>query len=107
MLAQVDRTLSDLGAGVLEAARHNRPLLRADLLRVHVEDGAFLATLRRRALDGPNYRLTDLYDIESRLEGHLTALHKCGFAAAEMARKRLSEEIGYGGLCCWIPGAAR
>lgn len=74
----------------------NKALLGPDILRLHAEDAAFVAALRRRAQDGPNYRLIDLYDLESRLQGHLTALVLCRQAGAAAAYELLSRETGYG-----------
>lgn len=71
-------------------------LMNLDLLRLHAEDAAFVAAHRRRAQDGPNYRLIDLYDLESRLQGHLTALVSCGQAGAAAADDLFSLEAGYG-----------
>ena len=72
------------------------PRLNQDIVRVHAEDAAFVADLRRMALDGPNYRLLDLYDLESRLHGHLDALALSGETAAERAAENLALEAGYG-----------
>ena len=55
------------------------------VLRLHAEDAAYLAAQRRRAIDGPRYRLVDLYDLEDRPSGHLDALFLSGEAGAEAA----------------------
>jgi uncharacterized protein (TIGR02270 family) len=74
----------------------NKALLNQEIVRLHAEDGAFVAALRRRALDGPNYRLIDLYDLENRLRGHLDALVLCGDAGNAAAKEQLSRESAYG-----------
>ncbi len=45
-----------------------------EVLRIHVEDAGFLLVQRDLALEAPNYRLIDIYDLEQRLFGHLDAI---------------------------------
>jgi uncharacterized protein (TIGR02270 family) len=69
--------------------------VKLDLLRIHAEDAGFLLTQRDRALEAPNYRLIDIYDLERRLHGHLDALVLARDAGADMARV-LAEETSDG-----------
>ena len=78
-----------------------------DLLRIHAEDAGFVATQRDMALEAPNYRLIDIYDLEQRLHGHFDALVLAGDAGCETARilaeKGDGESAGvllHVGLCC-------
>lgn len=48
--------------------------VKEDLLRIHAEDAAFVLSQRALAVEAPNYRLIDIYDLEQRLIGHLDAL---------------------------------
>lgn len=57
--------------------------INPDLLRIHAEDAGFVAAQRALALEAPNYRLADIYDLEQRLHGHLDALVLAGEAGAE------------------------
>lgn len=74
----------------------NHREIRLDLLRTHCEDAAFLFTLREMALEAPNYRLIDLYDLEERMRGHLLAVRLADDAGAAMARDVLVENTGPG-----------
>ncbi|WP_096787827.1 hypothetical protein [Rhodobacter sp. CZR27] len=56
-----------------------------DILRIHAEDAAFLLTQRDLALETPNHRLIDIYDLEQRLQGHLDALVLAHEAGCETA----------------------
>ena len=55
-----------------------------DLLRIHAEDAGFVMTQRALALEAPNYRLIDIYDLEQRLHGHLDALVLAGGAGEDV-----------------------
>ena len=55
-----------------------------EILRIHVEDAGFVAFQRVAALEAPNYRLIDIFDLEERLRGHLQALAVGGMAAEEV-----------------------
>jgi len=79
------------GAAVAVPIRRINP----DLLRIHAEDAGFVATQRALALEAPNYRLVDVYDLEQRLQGHLDGLVLAGAAGGEAARD-LAEETGEG-----------
>ncbi|MFQ6755223.1 hypothetical protein V6Z72_12815 [Cereibacter sphaeroides] len=86
--------------GALAAARQpaiwNRPLLEPRILRLHAENAAFLADRIAMARDGPNERALDLFDLEARLGGHLTALRRAGAAGLEAALMALDAEPGPG-----------
>lgn len=62
-----------------------RPRPNPEILRIHAEDAGFVATQRLRALECPNYRLIDIYDLEQRLYGHLDALFLAGQDGQDMA----------------------
>ena len=68
------------------------------LLRTHCEDAAFLFTLREKAVEAPNYRIIDVYDVEERMRGHLAAVLHAGRAGAAMAAEVLGENAGSGEL---------
>lgn len=74
----------------------NAPLLNLRILRLHAENAAFVAALHRRGLDGPNFSLIDLYDLENRLAGHLDALVMAGHAGYRLAGENLNIAVGYG-----------
>ena len=76
----------------------NAPLLNHRVLRLHAENAAFVAALLRRGLDGPNFGLIDLYDLENRLAGHLDALTMAGPAGAGLALETIAVTAGYGEL---------
>ncbi|MEO0915403.1 MAG: hypothetical protein AAFY31_00210, partial [Pseudomonadota bacterium] len=76
----------------------NHRVIRSDILRVHCEDAAFLFTLREKALEAPNYRLIDIYDLEERMRGHLSAVLLADEAGAAMAADVLAENTGPGEL---------
>lgn len=66
------------------------------ILRTHCEDAAFLFTLREKAIEAPNYRIIDVYDIEERMRGHLAAILCAGEAGASIAADVLAENRGSG-----------
>ena len=74
----------------------NAPLLNLRILRLHAENAAFVVALHRRGLDGPNFGLIDLYDLENRLAGHLDALTMAGEAGYGLAEENLAMTVGYG-----------
>ena len=74
----------------------NHREIRLDLLRIHCEDAAFLFTLREKAIEAPNYRLIDVYDIEERMRGHLSAILLAEEAGAAMAADVLAENTEAG-----------
>lgn len=74
----------------------NAPLLNLRILRLHAENAAFVAALHRHGLDGPNFSLIDLYDLENRLAGHLDALVMADSAGFELAKENLDIAFGYG-----------
>ena len=76
----------------------NHRIIRSDLLRIHCEDAAFLFTLREKALEAPNYRLIDVYDLEERIRGHLSAVILADEVGAAMAADVLAENTGAGEL---------
>jgi uncharacterized protein (TIGR02270 family) len=77
---------------------YNAPLLNLRILRLHAENAAFVAALLRRGLDGPNFGLIDLYDLENRLAGHLDALTMAGQAGQTLAMENVAITAGYGEL---------
>ncbi|WP_247228422.1 hypothetical protein [Yoonia sp. F2084L] len=48
-------------------------------------------TLREKAIEAPNYRLIDVYDLEERMRGHLLAILLANEAGARMAADVLAE----------------
>lgn len=70
--------------------------VKSQLLRVHCEDAAFLFELREKAIEAPNYRIIDVYDLEERIRGHLTAVLSAQEAGAAMAADVLNENQGSG-----------
>ena len=74
----------------------NAPLLNLRILRLHAENAAFVAALHRHGLDGPNFSLIDLYDLENRLAGHLDALVMAGDEGLRLAEENLAIAVGYG-----------
>lgn len=76
----------------------NAPLVNHRVLRLHAENAAFVAALLRRGLDGPNFGLIDLYDLENRLAGHLDALTMAGPAGQDLAMQTVAVTAGYGEL---------
>jgi hypothetical protein len=72
----------------------NRALIREDLLRVHTEDAAMLLELRRLAVEAPNYRMVDIYDLDQRIAGHLDYLRLAGPQAKIVAAENFAENPG-------------
>ncbi|MBL9051872.1 MAG: hypothetical protein JNK19_17290 [Tabrizicola sp.] len=68
----------------------NAPLLNRRILRLHAENAAFVAAQLRLGQDGPNYRLIEIFDLESRLAGHLDALVMGREAGLELALETLA-----------------
>lgn len=62
-----------------------------EILRIHVEDAGFLLVQRDLALEAPNYRLIDIYDLEQRLFGHLDAIVHAKDAGAQCALEHAKE----------------
>lgn len=60
--------------------------IKTDILQIHAEDAGFVLSQREYALEAPNYRLIDIYDLEQRLHGHLDALVCAGIEGARMSR---------------------
>ena len=77
---------------------YNAPLLNHRVLRLHAENAGFVAALLRRGLDGPNFGLIDLYDLENRLAGHLDALTMAEQAGQDLAMENVAVTAGYGEL---------
>jgi uncharacterized protein (TIGR02270 family) len=74
----------------------NTPLTNHRILRMHAENAAFVASQLRRGQNGPNFRLVDIYDLESRLAGHLDALAMARDAGLELALEGLAVAAGFG-----------
>jgi uncharacterized protein (TIGR02270 family) len=74
----------------------NAPLLNRRILRLHAENAAFVSSQLRRAQDGPNFRLVELFDLECRLSGHLDALVMGRDAGLELALETLAIAAEYG-----------
>lgn len=63
----------------------NYPVIRNDLIRVHVENAAHLAQQRMWLTGAPQARLTDIYETDQRLGGNLRYLKLAGAVAVDMA----------------------
>jgi uncharacterized protein (TIGR02270 family) len=74
----------------------NAPLINRRILRLHAENAGFVASQVRLGLDGPNFRLVELFDLESRLAGHLDALVMGRDAGLELALESLAIAAEYG-----------
>lgn len=74
----------------------NVPLLNRRILRLHAENAAFVAAQLRLGQDGPNFRLVELFDLESRLGGHLDALVFGREAGLELALENLGIAAEHG-----------
>lgn len=74
----------------------NAPLINRRILRLHAENAGFVAAQLRLAQDGPNFRLVELFDLESRLGGHLDALVMGRAAGVELALESLALAAEYG-----------
>ena len=74
----------------------NAPLPNRRILRLHAENAAFVAAQLRMGHDGPNFRLVELFDLESRLSGHLDALVMGREAGVELALETLGIAAEYG-----------
>ena len=74
----------------------NAPLINRRILRLHAENAAFVASQLRLGQDGPNFRLVELFDLESRLAGHLDALVMGREAGVELALETLAVAAEYG-----------
>lgn len=74
----------------------NAPLLNRRILRLHAENAAFVSSQLRRAQDGPNFRLVELFDLECRLGGHLDALVMGRDAGLELALETLAIAAEHG-----------
>lgn len=74
----------------------NVPLLNRRILRLHAENAGFVASQIHLGRDGPNFRLIELFDLESRLAGHLDALVMGREAGLELAMEPLALAAEYG-----------
>ena len=74
----------------------NAPLPNRRILRLHAENAAFVAAQLRMGQDGPNFRLVEIFDLESRLAGHLDALVMGREAGVELALETLAIAAEYG-----------
>ncbi len=74
----------------------NAPLINRRILRLHAENAAFVASQVRLGQDGPNFRLVELFDLESRLGGHLDALVMGREAGVELALETLAIAAEFG-----------
>jgi uncharacterized protein (TIGR02270 family) len=74
----------------------NAPLPNRRILRLHAENAAFVAAQLRLGQDGPNFRLVEIFDLESRLAGHLDALVIGREAGVELALETLAIAAEYG-----------
>jgi uncharacterized protein (TIGR02270 family) len=74
----------------------NAPLINRRILRLHAENAGFVASQVRLGQDGPNFRLVELFDLESRLGGHLDALVIGRDAGLELAMETLAIAAEYG-----------
>ena len=74
----------------------NAPLLNRRILRLHAENAGFVASQLRLGRDGPNFRLVEIFDLESRLAGHLDALVMGREAGVELALENLAIAAEYG-----------
>ncbi len=74
----------------------NAPLPNRRILRLHAENAAFVAAQLRLGLDGPNFRLVEIFDLESRLAGNLDALVMGREAGVELALETLAIAAEYG-----------
>lgn len=74
----------------------NAPLVNRRILRLHAENAAFVVSQLRLGQDGPNFRLVEIFDLESRLGGHLDALTIARDAGLELAHDTLAVAAGFG-----------
>jgi uncharacterized protein (TIGR02270 family) len=74
----------------------NAPLINRRILRLHAENAGFVAAQLRLGQDGPNFRLVELFDLESRLAGHLDALVMGREAGLELALEPLALAAEFG-----------
>ena len=69
-----------------------RPLIH--VVEQHAEEAAFLWETRRRAVNGPHFRLGDLARLDDRIDAHLDGLRVAGPAGFEVTQEQLA---AYGG----------
>lgn len=74
----------------------NAPLVNRRILRLHAENAGFVASQVQLGQDGPNFRLVELFDLESRLAGHLDALVIGRDAGIDLALEALAIAAEYG-----------
>lgn len=74
----------------------NAPLPNRRILRLHAENAGFVAAQLRLGQDGPSFRLVEIFDLESRLAGHLDALVMGRDAGVELALETLAVAAEYG-----------
>jgi uncharacterized protein (TIGR02270 family) len=74
----------------------NAPLINRRILRLHAENAGFVASQLRLGQDGPNFRLIEIFDLESRLAGHLDALVLGREAGLELALESLATAAEFG-----------
>jgi uncharacterized protein (TIGR02270 family) len=74
----------------------NAPLINRRILRLHAENAGFVASQIRLGQNGPNFRLVELFDMESRLAGHLDALVMGRDAGLDLALETLAVAAEYG-----------
>lgn len=68
----------------------NAPLINRRILRLHAENAGFVVSQLRLGQDGPNFRLVEIFDLESRLGGHLDALTMARDTGLELALETLA-----------------
>ncbi|WP_374643855.1 HEAT repeat domain-containing protein [Tabrizicola sp.] len=74
----------------------NAPLVNRRIMRLHAENAAFVVSQLRLGQDGPNFRLVEIFDLESRLGGHLDALAMARDTGLELAHETLAIAAGFG-----------
>lgn len=65
--------------------------MKIRVIEQHAEEAAFLWLLRRQAARAPHYRLTDLAELDGRVEAHLDGLRIAGAAGWDACRRNLAE----------------
>jgi uncharacterized protein (TIGR02270 family) len=63
----------------------NYPVIRTDLLRVHVENAGLLARQRTLLTEAPHVRIADIYELDQRLAGSFRYLQLAGTSACDIA----------------------
>ena len=94
-LSQIGELVSRATITTLDTASKGSHVIIEHIITQHAEEASFLWLLRDHAIRAPHYSLTDLAELDDRVEAHLDGLRIAGDAGWEMCKEGLGyEEAG-------------